>query len=196
MTGHDPVDYASWLAARSAGIVAYLALSAAVVLGLAMALRVAPPRARPAVRIAHERIAIVALAALGAHGLLLLLDPWLKPGLAGVLVPFATPYRPLFTGLGILAAYLAAALSLTYYARRRLGARRWREAHRLIPAAWALAAVHALGAGTDAGSLWLLAPMALTIGLAAIMLAYRWLSTLAPRPRAGERPARAPSAPT
>ena len=44
-------------------------------------------------------------------------------------------------------------LSLTYYARRRLGSRRWRNAHRLIPVAWALAAVHVIGAGTDVVSL-------------------------------------------
>ena len=41
---------------------------------------------------------------------------------AEVLVPFTLDYRPLWTGLGILAAYGAAGLSLTYYARRRLGA--------------------------------------------------------------------------
>jgi hypothetical protein len=43
-----------------------------------------------------------------------------------VLVPFTTPYRPFWTGLGILAGYLAAGLSLTYYVRHRIGSKRWR----------------------------------------------------------------------
>ena len=60
-----------------------------------------------------------------------------------------------------------AVLSLTYYLRRRIGARRWRLAHRLIPIAWALAAVHVIGAGTDAVSLWLDIPVALTLVLLA-----------------------------
>jgi hypothetical protein len=48
-------------------------------------------------------------------------------------LPVASSYRPFWTGLGVLAAYLAMALSLTYYVRGRVGARRWRRAHRLIP---------------------------------------------------------------
>lgn len=189
MTGRDPLDYAWWLASRSAGIVAYLALSASVVLGLAMALRLAPPHWRAALRATHERLALIALAALAAHAGLLLADPWLHPGVLGVLVPFTMSYRPLWTGIGICGGYLAAALSLSFYARRRIGAVRWRKAHRLIPVAWALASVHVLGAGTDAGSLWLEVPLALSAAAIAIMLAAR---TLGARPR---RPAAAPRTP-
>ena len=159
------LDHGWWLASRSAGVVAYLLLSASVVLGLAMALRLVPPRSAAVLRTAHERIALIALGAVAAHGLLLLGDGFLRPGLSGILVPFAMDYRPVWTGIGILAGYLAAGLSLSYYARRRLGARRWRTAHRLIPVAWAMAAVHVIGAGSDAGSLWLQIPLALTIAL-------------------------------
>ncbi len=182
MIGTDPLDQAWWLAARSAGVVAYLALSASVVLGLTMAVRIAPVRARPGLRVLHERVALIALGALGAHALFLLGDGWLHPGLGGVLVPFAMGYRPLWTGLGILGGYLAVALSLSYYLRRRLGTRRWRSAHRFIPFAWALATVHVLGAGTDAGSVWLEAPLALSVGAIAILLGYRVV--------VGRRPAR------
>jgi sulfoxide reductase heme-binding subunit YedZ len=154
-------------------VVAFLLLTVSVLLGLAMALRLLPRRALPAIRTAHERIALAALAGVAAHGLLLLPDQWLHAGVAGVLVPFTIGYRPLWTGLGICAGYLAAALSLTYYARSRLGARRWRKAHRLIPIAWALATVHVLGAGTDAGQAWLRVPLFAAIAAVAAMLAYR-----------------------
>lgn len=177
MTGRNPFDYPWWLAGRSAGIVAFVVLSASVVLGLVMATRLAPVNIRPALRVAHERLALIALAAVGAHGLLLLGDPWLRPGLSGLLVPFTMPYRPLWTGLGVCAAYLAAALSLSYYARRRIGARRWRKAHRLIPIAWALAAVHMLGAGSDAGTIWIESGFALSVAGVAVLLGYRALAT-------------------
>ena len=39
-------------------------------------------------------------------------------------------YRPVYTGLGIVAGYLAAALGLSFYARRRIGAKLWRKLHR------------------------------------------------------------------
>src|SRR5207302_6153500 len=147
VSARGPLAHAWWLAGRSAGVVAFLLLTISVVAGLAMALRVVPPRGRPALRAGHERIALAALAAVGAHGLLLLGDPWLKLGLDGLLVPFVAGYRAFWTGLGVCAGYVAAALALSYYARRRVGARRWRKAHRLIPIAWGLAAVHVLGSG-------------------------------------------------
>ena len=190
MTTRDPLDYGWWLASRSAGLVAYVLLSAAVLLGLAMALRIGSPRLRRGARGLHERLALLALGATAAHGLLLLADPWLRPGLRGLLVPFAADYRPLWTGLGVLAAYLAAGLSLTYYARRRLGVRRWRRAHRFIPVAWALAAVHVAGAGTDAVSLWLQVPLALSAALVLALLAERVFGTRREaRPAGGRAPA-------
>jgi sulfoxide reductase heme-binding subunit YedZ len=181
------LDHAWWLASRSAGVVAYLLLSASVVLGLAMALNLFPPRASARVRAFHERIALVALGALAAHGLLLLGDGFLHPGVGGIVVPFAMSYRPVWTGIGILAGYLTAGLSLTYYARRRLGARRWRAAHRLIPIAWAMAVVHVIGAGSDAGSLWLQVPLALTMAAVITLLGHRLLGGL---PARGARPPR------
>lgn len=177
----DPLDYPFWLASRSAGVVAYLLLSSSVVLGLVMAGRLAPVSARGGLRVLHERVALLALGAVAAHGLFLLPDRWLHPGLHELLIPFTTSYRPVWTGLGICAAYLAAGLSLSYYARRRLGSHRWRAAHRLIPVAWALAAVHVIGAGTDVVSLWLEAVLALTIAAVVALLAQRWwLGRVAP----------------
>ena len=55
-------------------------------------------------------------------------------------------------GSGIIAGYLAALLGLSFYARRRIGAKLWRKLHRATVLVWALGCVHALGAGTDAGS--------------------------------------------
>ncbi|MEA2286614.1 MAG: methionine sulfoxide reductase heme-binding subunit [Solirubrobacteraceae bacterium] len=193
MTGRDPLEHAWWLAGRSAGVVAYLLLSASVLLGLAMALRLAPPRHAAVLRTAHERVALIALGAVGAHGLFLLGDGWLHPGIVGILVPFQMAYRPVWTGLGLLAGYLAAALSLTYYARARIGPRRWRTAHRLIPVAWAMAAAHVIGAGSDAGSLWLQVPLALTISAVLALLGQRLLGESAAKP---SRTRRQPSAAT
>jgi methionine sulfoxide reductase heme-binding subunit len=186
MNDTDPIDHIWWLASRSAGIVAWMLLSASVLIGLTMAMRLAPRRLSARLRVAHERIAVVCLGAVAAHGLLLVGDSWLKASVLDVLVPFRLDYRPLWTGLGICAAYLAAGLSLSYYARKRLGARRWRNAHRLIPVAWAMAAVHVLGAGTDIGSLWLQVPFYATLGAAGMLVALRLAGhgrSQSPRPR-------------
>src|SRR3954469_19243003 len=112
-----------------------------------MATRLAPLRSRAGVRVLHERVALLALGTLAAHGLLLLPDRWLHPGLTQLLVPFASGYRPFWTGLGICAGYGAAALSLTYYARRRLRAPRRRAPPARPPPLARGAPVHPGGVG-------------------------------------------------
>ena len=182
--------YGFWLASRAAGITAYVLLSLSVTGGLLLALRRVPPKLRRTVQKAHERIAVLALASIALHGLLLLGDATIRPALWQILVPFAFPYQPLFVGLGVLAGYGAAALGLTFYARRRLGGRRWRMAHRFIPVFWGMAVVHVLGAGTDALSLWLLGPLAWTVLVAVWLLIDRWGPSGAPA--RGRRPGVAP----
>ncbi len=145
-----------WLVSRASGVLAMVLVSLAVLLGLAMSTKLLrrPGVGKLLMRL-HEHLALISFAAIGVHGLSLLGDPWLRPGARGLLVPFAMSYRPLFTGMGILAGYLAALLGLSFYARRRIGAKRWRKLHRATLAVWALALAHTLGAGSDAGALWL-----------------------------------------
>jgi methionine sulfoxide reductase heme-binding subunit len=150
MTRAAPANYVWWLAGRSAGMVALLLITTSVILGLAMAARVIPSgHRRGAIRL-HQHLALIALGAIAAHGLLLAADPWLKAGPKGILVPFAIAYRPLWTGLGILGGYLAAILALSFYVRQRIGARLWRRMHRFTIVVYVLALAHALGSGTDA----------------------------------------------
>jgi sulfoxide reductase heme-binding subunit YedZ len=152
MTGRDPFHYVWWLGARSAGLVAFSLAAASVIVGLSMSNSM-QRRRYAASKDLHEQLALGAMVALAVHGLLLLADRWLRPGLLGVLVPFAAPYRPFWTGLGVIAAYLVAFLGLTYYARGLIGARRWRKLHRFTPVIYVLAAAHMLGAGSDRGTI-------------------------------------------
>jgi methionine sulfoxide reductase heme-binding subunit len=151
-----PIAYLWWLVSRASGIVALVLISLSVIMGLTMATKaLGRPGARRTLAKLHEHVALTALLAIGAHGLSLLGDHWLRPGLGGIALPFAMAYRPQFTGVGIIAGYLALLLGPSFYLRRRIGARRWRRLHRLIAIAWLLSAVHALGAGSDAQQPWL-----------------------------------------
>ncbi len=158
----DPTQVIWWLVSKASGIVAIVLISLAVLMGLAMATRILrrPSLKRAAARL-HEHVALAGLFAIGVHGLALLGDHWLKPGLRGIAVPFAMSYRPQFTGLGILAGYLALLVGPSFYLRRRIGARRWRTLHRASAVVWLLAVVHTLGAGSDGRTLWLRAVVVL-----------------------------------
>lgn len=157
MTPPDPANYIWWLASRSAGIVALVAVSVSVIIGLLMAngLPRRPGMKRRLLSI-HESTALAGLVAIAVHGLTLIGDTFLHPTLSQIAVPFTIGYRPGFTGLGVIAGWLAVILGLSFYVRRRVGPRLWRRMHRLTIVVWALAVVHTLGAGTDAGQVWLL----------------------------------------
>jgi sulfoxide reductase heme-binding subunit YedZ len=185
MTGAQPLRYLWWLVSDASGIVALVLVSASVLLGLAMAAKAiaAPKRSRAAARL-HEHVAVAALASVAVHGLSLLGDHWLNPGWRGILVPFALTYRPAFTGIGIVAGYLAVLVGPTFYLRRRIGARRWRTLHRATVIVWILAAVHALGAGSDASRPWLRAVVVAPIAPIVYLLVVRALRA---RPRVAAR---------
>ncbi|HTE59292.1 MAG TPA: ferric reductase-like transmembrane domain-containing protein [Solirubrobacteraceae bacterium] len=180
MRSPDPAEYAWWLGSRAAGVVAFVLVSLSVLIGLAMANRLV--RGRNVVKL-HEHLALAGLVAIAVHGIALLGDSWLNPGAAGLLVPFALDYRPVFTGLGILAGYLAALLGPSFYLRRRIGARRWRSLHRLTVLIYLLGAIHALGAGTDAEAPWMRAVLFATGAPILFLLLLRTLPADAPSPK-------------
>lgn len=189
MTEPDPANYPWWLASRSAGIVAFVLIASAVILGLVLASRFSwPPGMKRQVLKVHQQIALAGLVAIGAHGVLLLGDSFLNPGVTGITIPFTLSYRPVWTGLGILAGYLALLLGPTFYVRRRIGARRWRRIHQATVVVYVLAVLHSLGSGTDGASLWFTIMVACSAVPILVLLALRY-------GRGSKRPARAPVRP-
>ena len=83
-----------WLASRASGLVALVLVTVSVGLGLTMAGKVMrrPGLSRKLLAI-HEQTALAGLVAIAVHGITLLGDPWLNPGVAGVTVPFAMGFR-------------------------------------------------------------------------------------------------------
>lgn len=185
-------DHLWWLASRASGIVALGLITISVVIGLMMAGRIMrkPGRAKTMVAL-HEQTALAGLVAIGVHGVTLLGDAFIHPGLTGIAVPGVIGYRPLWVGLGIGAGYLAAALGLSFYFRKSIGARLWRKAHRLTIGVYALSVAHTLGAGTDASTPWLRWWLLLTAPSIAVLFAIRATEPWRRKRRrtAGARPA-------
>ena len=157
MTTVNPTHQLFWFASRAFGIVAIVMLGISVAVGLTMSGRLMRrPGMNAKLRRFHEASTLVTLGLIVAHGGLLLFDTYLRPGLAGITLPFAIGYRPVFTGLGIIGGWLAAILGLSFYARRRIGAKTWRKLHRFTIVAYLLALAHVVGAGTNGTSPWML----------------------------------------
>lgn len=176
MKKQEPLHVFWWLVSRASGVLALVLITLSVLMGLAMAARVLPPGGlKRAVARLHEHVALTALAAIGLHGLALLGDKWLRPGLRGIALPFALSYRPAFTGVGVIAGYLAVLVGPSFYLRRVLGARRWRALHRVAVVIWVLSAIHTLGAGSDGHQLWLRAIVLVPVAPLAYLLVSRVL---------------------
>ena len=179
----EPTHQVFWFASRAFGIVAMLMLGISVAVGLAMAGRLMHrPGSTAKLRHFHESATLVTLGLIVAHGGLLLFDSYLRPGLVGITVPFMLAYRPLYTGLGIVAGWLAAILGLSFYARKRIGARTWRRMHRFTIVAYVLALVHVIGSGTDVRSPWMIAMLTGLTAPIAFAFSYRLLPPAAAGP--------------
>jgi methionine sulfoxide reductase heme-binding subunit len=148
---------ASWYAARSAGILAYLLLSCSVVVGVSMSSKRKLKWPRFAVQEVHRFLSLLTGLFIVIHGGSLLLDRVVPYSLTQVIVPFTSSYRPLTVGLGVAAADLLAAVAVTNALRTRLPYSFWRRAHYATIAVWLGATGHAFLSGTDRHDVWFLA---------------------------------------
>lgn len=179
---------ALWYLTRGSGLVALVLLSAAVVLGVATVGRWRAPGAPAfATQAVHRNISLLVMVFLGLHILTAEADTFAPIGWAAVLVPFVSPYRPIWLGLGTVAFDLLIAVVATSLVRRRLGYRAWKALHWAAYASWPVAVVHGLGTGSDAR---LGAVQLLTLAcVAAVVGAVAW--RLAMESRAGHSSRRA-----
>jgi sulfoxide reductase heme-binding subunit YedZ len=169
-------DHGWWLASRASGITALLLVTVSVTIGLSMAggWEMRRPGLKRALMAVHEHAAVGGIFAIAVHAITLLGDGWLKPSIGEITVPFAMDYKPLGTGMGVIAAWLAILLGLSFYARRRIGPARWRKLHRLTLLVYLLAAAHTLSAGSDAGNPALLAVTLMPAGVIATLAVRRF----------------------
>lgn len=184
-----------WITSRAAGIVALVLASLGVALGLLMATKLLRRRGPDLIAL-HEILSLATIVAIVVHGATLLGDQFLRLSIADIAIPFASGYKTVWTSAGIIAGWGLALLGLSYYARRRIGAARWRSLHRLTVVAWLVGLVHALGEGTDAGQVWFLAMMAIVVIPAIALLLVRYLRDEHPNARStGRSPASGSEAP-
>jgi sulfoxide reductase heme-binding subunit YedZ len=177
-------DHWFWITSRAAGTLALLFSSVAVAVGLSMGGKLLKGRG-PDLRTTHEALSMATIVAIVVHAVALLGDSYLKPSVADITIPFVSSYAPLWNTIGIIGGWMMIILGLSFYARGRIGQRRWRKLHRFTALAWILGLAHSLGEGTDAGQWWFLAATAIVAVPAAVLLVMRMSS----RPSAPAAPA-------
>jgi hypothetical protein len=167
----------TWDAARAGGLISYVLLTTAVALGLVLRNRWQSSRwPRLVTNELHGYVSLLALVFIAVHVFAVAIDPFTHFGLAAVLVPFASHYRPVWMSLGIVALYLLLAVWVSSRLRRRIGHRLWRQIHVLAFAVYGAATLHGLGTGSDTRTVWAAALYAGSVGLVGLLLAVRLLA--------------------
>jgi len=148
-------QYRIWLAARAAGFIAYVVLTAVVALGLILSHPVNQASWRLSKRIFpwHENLLVFALAFTLVHVVSIVLDPYAGVDLDGALIPGLSEYRNVPVALGTLSMYALLLTGISARYTKLLPPGMWLRLHRLSLVVWALAWVHGILAGTDSESL-------------------------------------------
>ena len=116
---HDPTF---WLLARASGLTAYVLLTLSVLAGLVVKSRPLGRALKTAAVVdVHRFLALLGLGMLALHGVALVLDRTVHMPLAALFVPFLSSYRPTAVAFGVLAAELAALITVSFSLRRWIG---------------------------------------------------------------------------
>ena len=139
-----------WYVTRASGIIAYLLLWFSTVLGLAVTSKYLDGMLdRLFTYDFHEFISLLSVAFTLVHVLVLMLDRYLPYSLAQILVPFISPYRPFWVGVGVIAFYIILLVTVTFYLRSRIGTRSFRAIHYLSLLGYIGVTLHGYYSGTD-----------------------------------------------
>ncbi len=182
-----------WLAARAAGIVAYLLLTLQVVIGLVLS----HPTNQSTWKLSkvlfpwHEGAWVFVLAFLTAHVVSIVLDPYAGVGVAGAFIPGLSAYRSAPVALGTLALYSLIVTGATARYTKLLPSGMWLQIHRIAIVVFVLAWLHGVLAGTDSAALL---PVYLLTGVAVLAAAaYRYWIVRKARPERHQGPIAQPS---
>ncbi len=164
-----------WYITRAAGITSYILLWFSSAWGLAVASKITDVFLhRSFTYDFHQFISLLAIGFIFLHILVLLVDRYLPYTLAQILIPFVSPYRPLWVGIGVLGFYLTLLVTITFYMRSRIGMKAFRAIHVSSLAAYLGAAIHGFFSGTDS-SLWTVQLMYASTFLVMVFLTTYWL---------------------
>ncbi len=173
-------DPTFWLLARASGLTAYVLLTLSVLAGLTLKSRPFSSLKPTVAMDLHRLLALLGIGALSGHAVALVLDETVHVSVAGLLVPGAVSYRPLWTALGVLAAEMLIVVYASFSLRKRIGTKNWRRLHWATYGIFAAATMHGIGAGTDTGRPWALGLYLATTGAVAAATTWRILAPPTP----------------
>jgi len=139
-----------WYAARSAGIVTWALAALSVVWGLLLSTKVLGRAVRPNWLLdLHRFLGGISVLFTGLHIAALVADGYVHFGVADILLPFASSWKPTAVALGVISMWLLLAVEGTSLLMKRLPRKRWHAVHLLSYLLFWMATLHGMLAGTE-----------------------------------------------
>jgi len=139
-----------WYVTRSAGIIAYLLMWFSMVWGLVVPSRLLKPVLDATFTVDfHEFISLLSIGFTLLHVFVLTIDRYLPYTPLQILVPFLSPYRPFWVGMGVIGFYITLLVTITFYMRSKIGVKAFRSIHVLSLLGYLGVTLHGVYAGTD-----------------------------------------------
>jgi sulfoxide reductase heme-binding subunit YedZ len=139
-----------WYLTRAAGLMGYFLIWLSTAWGLVVSSKILDPiMDRGFTYDFHEFLSWLGLAFIGIHVTVLMADKYLPYTIWQVLIPFLSPYRSFWVGIGVIAFYLSLLVTITFYLKAKIGMAAFRKIHYLSLVGYVGATLHGLYAGTD-----------------------------------------------
>ncbi len=139
-----------WYLTRAAGLAGYFLLWLSTAWGMVVSSKILDSiMDRAFTYDFHEYLSLLGLGFIFVHVVVLIADQYLPYSIWQVIIPFLSPYRPVWVGIGVIAFYLSLLVTITYYLRTRIGMAAFRKIHYLSLVGYLGATLHGLYAGTD-----------------------------------------------
>ncbi len=173
----------TWNVARAGGFTAYILLTLAVAVGLALSTQLQSPSRWPRLINSelHNFLTLLGTIFIVVHVLAVWVDPFTSFGWYEIFIPFASHYRTFWMALGIVALYLGIAIGISTWLRPRIGYTWWRRLHVLTLGIYVLATIHGLGMGSDTQTPWALGIYIVSMVLVGLLFCRRLLDPAARR---------------
>jgi hypothetical protein len=167
----------TWNVARTGGFTAYILLTLAVAIGLALTMQLQSPSFWPRLINSelHNFLTLLSVVFIGVHVLAVWIDPFTRFGWNEVFIPYVSHYRTMWMALGIIALYLGIAIGISTWLRPLIGYTWWRRLHILTLIVFALVTVHGIATGSDTQTWWGLVIYGGSIALVGGLLGWRLL---------------------
>ena len=164
-----------WYITRASGLVAYILLWLSTAWGLAVSSKIFDQLLhRTFTYDFHQYLSLFAIGFTFLHIIVLLFDGFMPYSILQILLPFISPYRPFWVGVGVISLYVMLLVTITFYIRSKIGMKTFRAIHITSLIGFLGAWAHSVFSGSDT-SLWSVEILYLGTFLVVVFLTAYWL---------------------